>query len=219
MKPGLAGTRRLAAALLLAISGLLVPAAAPAAEGDALAIVGLAAADPALRATLAAEGREAGEFCANCHGEEGLSRFPQVPNLAGQHPAYVVTQVEAFLSGKRKDDFMEGLMKMLSERQKAAIALHYAQAEVEPALAAPGAGAARGGELYQKICARCHQEDAGGAETYPRLAGQQQEYLRTSLTRYLEQSGERYYAPMTAAVIQLGAPNIDAVTEYLASLK
>ncbi|WP_148268778.1 c-type cytochrome [Azoarcus olearius] len=166
---------------------------------------------------LAEEGRKASFFCANCHGETGNSKHGQVPNLAGQHPAYVLKQIEAFLSGKRKDEFMQGLMKVLSERDKAAIALYYAGSAVKPALASAPAAAAEGAELYGKHCARCHQADARGAETFPRLAGQQPEYLRVSLKRYLTQSGERFYAPMTAAVIQLGEKNIDAVVAYLAS--
>lgn len=174
------------------------------------------AAGPAARA-LAEEGRKAAFFCANCHGETGNSKHAQVPNLAGQHPAYVLNQIDAFLTGKRKDDFMQGLMKVLSERDKAAIALYYANSAVTPALAKAPPAAARGGELYAKLCARCHQDDAGGAATFPRLAGQQPEYLRLSLKRYLVQSGERFYAPMTAAVIQLGEPNIDAVVAYLAA--
>lgn len=166
---------------------------------------------------LAEEGRKASFFCANCHGETGNSKHAEVPNLAGQHPAYVLNQIDAFLSGKRKDEFMQGLMKVLSERDKAAISMYYANSAVKPALAKAPANAARGGELFAKLCARCHQDDARGAETFPRLAGQQPEYLRLSLKRYLTQSGERFYAPMTAAVIQLGEPNIDAVVAYLAA--
>lgn len=180
---------------------------------DAAQILQQGAAAPAL----AEEGRKASFFCANCHGESGNSKHGEVPNLAGQHPAYVLKQIDAFLTGKRKDEFMQGLMKVLSERDKAAISLYYAGAAVKPALAKAPASAARGGELYAKHCARCHQADARGAETFPRLAGQQPEYLRLSLKRYLTQSGERFYAPMTAAVMQLGEQNIDAVVGYLAA--
>ncbi|WP_234421699.1 c-type cytochrome [Parazoarcus communis] len=165
-----------------------------------------------------AEGRKSSAFCANCHGETGMSRYPEVPNLAAQHPDYLLRQIDAFLTGKRKNEFMQGLMKVLSERDKAAVALFYAAAPVQPATA-PGPRAGEGEAYFARLCARCHRDDARGGDTFPRLAGQQREYIRLSLTRYLTQSGERFYAPMTAAVTQLGKDNIDAVADYLSGLK
>lgn len=175
-------------------------------------------ADPAAHEAAMIEGRKAAFFCANCHGEAGISKYPEVPNLAGQHPDYVLTQIDAFLTGKRKNEFMQGLMKVLSERDKAAISLFYAASPVLPA-SAPGPRAKEGEAYFAKLCARCHRADAHGGDTFPRLAGQQREYVRLSLTRYLTQSGERFYAPMTAAVTLLGKDNIDAVADYLSGLR
>ncbi|KAB2966844.1 c-type cytochrome [Zoogloea sp.] len=160
-------------------------------------------------------GRKAAFFCANCHGETGVSKYPEVPNLAGQHPVYVLGQIEAFLSGKRKDAFMQGLMKVLSDEEKAQIAVFLAAQPVPPSR--PGAVAGEGRELFSRNCARCHGAEAKGGETFPRLAGQQDEYLRRSLHRYLKASGERIYPPMTAAVNGLGEKNIEAVVNYLSS--
>ncbi len=162
-------------------------------------------------------GRKASFFCANCHGETGNSKYAEVPNLAGQHPAYVLNQIEAFLSGKRKDAFMQGLMKVLSAEEKADIAVYFSAQTVIPS-ARPGARAAEGRTLFQQNCARCHGPEAKGGENFPRLAGQQPEYLRRSLTRYLKMTGERIYPPMTAAITGLGERNIDAVVDFLSSL-
>ena len=107
---------------------------------------------------------------------------------------------------------------LLDERSRQAITHFYASTPVTPMIA-PGPLAERGAALYAKNCARCHQADARGAEGFPRLAGQQQDYLRINLKRYLTQSGERLYTPMTAAVTMLGQENFEAVTQYLASLK
>jgi cytochrome c553 len=201
----------------LSVLGLTMATSAGAAD-KAADLVRQAAANPELRQTLIAEGSKAAFFCANCHGDVGISRYTNVPNLAGQHPAYTLTQIGLFLSGERKDDFMQGLMKVLNEREKAAIALMYDSLTVPPATQ-PGPLAGTGAKLYQQHCARCHQDDAHGSETFPRLAGQQPDYLKISLRRYLTQSGERFYAPMTGAVMQLGGRNIDAVVDYLSSLR
>lgn len=164
-------------------------------------------------------GRKASFFCANCHGENGLSKYPEVPNLAGQHPGYVLGQIEAFLTGRRKDAFMQGLMKVLSAEEKAQIAVFYAAQPVIPAGTPSAARAAEGRKHFERTCVRCHGAEARGGENFPRLAGQQPEYLKRSLQRYLKVSGERIYPPMTAAVSGLGEGNIDAVVEYLSNLR
>lgn len=205
----------LACALALLGSG---PSAAVAGD-DAYAILRKASGDAALRSALIREGRAANFFCTNCHGEDGSSRYLEVPNLAGQHPVYLVNQIEAFLSGKRRNEFMQGLMKVLGEREKAAIALAYSDLPGKPALAAVPAAAKAGEAHFQRACARCHQGDARGGEAVPRLAGQQPDYLRMSLQRYLRRSGERVSPEMSAAVADLGEPNIDAVVAYLASMR
>lgn len=190
----------------------------PLAQADAArAQVHQAMADPAKRTQFAAEGARAAFFCTNCHGENGSSKMRDVPNLAAQHPDYLLDQIEAFLSGKRRDAFMQGLMKVLSDDEKARIAVFYATSAPQPAVAEPGPRAAEGAGHFAKLCARCHRDDAGGDASFPRLAGQQPEYLRISLKRYMDMSGERLYPPMTGAVRQLGAANIDAVVDYLSS--
>ncbi len=177
-----------------------------------------AAADGKLRDSLVREGRSASFFCANCHGENGTSRFPEVPNLAAQNPAYVLAQIDAFLAGKRRNEFMEGLMKVLGERDKAAIALYYANAPARRSVATGGSRAREGAEQYKRFCGACHQADAHGSETFPRLAGQQPQYLRLSLKRYLDKSGIRNSSEMSAAIARLGEPDIEPIIEYLASL-
>lgn len=178
-----------------------------------------AAADPATRATLVREGAAATFLCKNCHGNAGISRIPEVPNLAGQNPVYLVNQIDAFVTGRRRNEFMQGLMKVLADRDKAAIALAYASAATTPTLTSAGPAAAQGEAQFQRVCVRCHMADAHGNESVPRLAGQQPEYLRISLKRYLNKTGERVFPEMSAAVAQLGEPNIEAVVQYLAGLK
>lgn len=211
---------RIAATMALLLAGWVTASSALAADPpNAKAAQQAAATAAAQRQALIDDGRKAASFCANCHGESGISATPEVPNLAGQHPLYLRKQIDAFVTGTRKNSFMQGLMKLLSERDKAAIVQYYADSAVTPSMPTPGPLAAQGAELYAKHCARCHQPDARGAETFPRLAGQQQEYLRINLKRYLTQSGERLYTPMTAVVMKLGEQNIEPVTQYLAGLR
>lgn len=176
-----------------------------------------ALADPAaLRAAVEA-GKKESFFCANCHGEDGNSRDPAVPNLAGQNPAYLLEQIRKFGSGERKDPFMQGLIKVLKEEERFRIALYYAEAKVAPGKADP-ALATRGKDLFARLCVRCHGEAAKGNETIPRLAGQRVPYLQTTIARYRDRTGERNNQLMAIATGGLRNDDIAALANYLAQL-
>ena len=42
-------------------------------------------------------------FCNVCHGKDGNSKRPGVPNLAAQNPVYLLDQIQRFADGRRYD--------------------------------------------------------------------------------------------------------------------
>ena len=175
------------------------------------------ASDPvALRAAVDS-GKSVTFFCANCHGETGISKLPEVPNLAGQNPAYLLEQIRKFGSGERKDQFMQGLIKVLKDEERVQAALFYSHTVVPPSKA-DAAQVARGKELFTKLCVRCHGPQARGDELYPRLAGQKLPYLQTSITRYRDGTGIRNNQLMAIATAFLKNEDIVAVANYLTQL-
>ncbi|WP_230970105.1 c-type cytochrome [Nitrogeniibacter aestuarii] len=192
--------------------------ASAAGAADVATILAGMAKDPDAREAAIEAGSKTATFCANCHGQSGVSAIPDVPNLAAQHPAYLLRQIESFVSGDRKNPFMEGLMKALSPDERAQLVLYYTTRTPPAAAQSDAALVAAGGKAYASLCAQCHGADGHGNAQVPRLAGQQEKYLRVSLKRYLTMSGERIYPPMTAQVTKLGEPRIDAVVAYLRSL-
>lgn len=173
-------------------------------------------ADPAARAAAAEAGKKAAFFCANCHGEDGNSKLADVPNLAGQNPVYLLDQIRKFSTGQRRDEFMQGLMKMLSDTDRINIAVYYADTNVSPA-GKESSPAGRG--LYGKNCVRCHGEQGRGGDKFPRLAGQQPAYLIKSLTRYRNRSGERMDTLMLASTTFLKDADIQALAAYLSAMR
>jgi cytochrome c553 len=171
------------------------------------------------KSTIAAAGRKAAEFCANCHGDDGNSKAPDVPNLAGQNRAYLAAQLQKFASGERKNRFKEGLIRLLPPQDLPLLASYYAESPVKLPAAAPGANVAPGRSLYQRHCTSCHGADGHGSETMPRVAGQQPDYLRASLMRYRSKSGERINAPMSAATAALKDEDVAALVVYLAEAR
>lgn len=174
-------------------------------------------ADPVALKNAVDAGKKASFFCANCHGEAGVSKIPEVPNLAGQNPGYLLEQIRKFGSGERKDQFMQGLIKVLKDDERLQIALFYANAPVTPAPADPVL-TARGKDLFAKLCVRCHGPQARGNEVYPRLAGQKQVYIKTSVTRYRDNTGIRNNQLMSIATGGLKDDEILAISHYLTQL-
>ena len=197
--------------------GLLTVCAVATAQTAATERLKAIQADPvALKAAIEA-GNKATFFCLNCHGDNGISKIPEVPNLAGQNPDYLLEQIRKFGSGERKDQFMQGLIKVLKDEERVQIALFYGSQSVKPAVADP-ALAARGKDLFTRLCVRCHGEAARGDATIPRLAGQQMPYLQTSITRYRDGTGIRNNQLMSIATSTLKNDDIKAVANYLAQL-
>lgn len=164
-------------------------------------------------------GRKVASFCANCHGEGGNSTKSDIPNLAGQNPAYVLEQVRQFAEGKRRNEFMEGLIKALNTEEKVGVVLYYTQQEVTHKPATDPALAARGKAYYDKICFRCHGEQGHGSDKFARVAGQQRDYLTLSLKRYRDGGGVRIDPLMAANTKHMTDGDIAAVVAYVSSMK
>jgi len=174
-------------------------------------------ADPAALKQAIEAGQKAAFFCVNCHGDNGISKIPEVPNLAGQNPAYLLEQIRKFGSGERKDQFMQGLIKVLKDEERVQIALYFGSQTVAPSKG-ESAQVARGKEQFAKLCVRCHGETARGDATIARLAGQQIPYLVTSITRYRDNTGVRNNQLMSIATSSLKNDDIKAIANYLTQL-
>lgn len=175
--------------------------------------------DPTLSEALLKTGQKTAAVCANCHGQGGHSLKPEIPNLAGQNPAYLIEQLRRFADGRRRFEFMEGMIKAMSSDEKIGIVLFYASQTVTPRPAANTALAAKGKDYFSKVCSSCHAEDGHGKEAIPRIAGQQPTYLRTTLQHYRAGSGGRVEPRMLASTRQMSDADIDAVVAYIGTLK
>lgn len=61
--------------------------------------------------------------CLACHGPDGAGNGPMlIPALAGQHAAYVVSQLQAFANGSRKSPMMDTIAARLTPAQMQAVA-------------------------------------------------------------------------------------------------
>ena len=158
-------------------------------------------------------------FCANCHGEGGNSTNPDTPNLAGQNTSYLLEQLKQFADGRRRNLFMEGMIKALSAEERVGVVLHYATREVAFKPASNAALASKGQDYYNKICFRCHGDQGRGNDKIARIAGQQAGYLALTLKRYRDGSGVRTDPLMAANTKTMSDADIAAVVAYVSSMK
>ena len=157
-------------------------------------------------------------FCANCHGEGGNSSLPDVPNLAGQNPSYLLEQLQKFAEGRRRNEFMQGLIKVLSDEDKINISVYYASMSVRPAAVENKVLTDQGKGLFFKICQRCHGEAGRGGDKIARLAGQKYEYVAKSLSRYRDGTGERLDPLMAGNTKNLADMEIKALATYISTM-
>ncbi len=128
--------------------------------------------------------------CAACHGLEGRSTRAAYPNLAAQQPLYTIAQLKDFRGQVRAETdvqaYMWGVSALLDDAMIEGVAQYYS--EMAPVPGKQGATAVdlkAGREIFEegipsrgiRACSGCHGNNAEGASVFPRLAGQQSEYV------------------------------------------
>jgi len=215
MKVSLAPIGSTTAAVLLALAAFTAPAQA--ATGAA------AAAKPDL-----AKGQAiATQVCAACHAVDGSRGSPANPIVAGQHPHYIVKQLQDFKSDKRPSPVMKGFAMALSEEDMRNVAAFYASKQAKPGFAknkelvALGEKIWRGGIAEKQVaaCASCHSPSGAGMPAqFPRVGGQHADYTVAQMNNF--RAGTRANnAMMTAIAARLSDKEIQAVADYAAGLR
>jgi cytochrome c553 len=168
-----------------------------------------------------AAGKAKAAACAVCHGENGISRTPLVPSLAGEPDDFTQWQLVYFRSGTRKSEVMEPIAKPLDNDQIRNLGAYYASLPPpKPPDAPPDALALTGGKLAaQRRCRSCHGEDYAGLGPTARLAGQREDVLLKALRDF--KSGARVgsggVASMADVVYGLSDGEMQALAHYMAA--
>ena len=68
--------------------------------------------------------------CINCHGRDGVSKLPEAPNLAGQVQTYIVSSLQAYKTGARKNELMNTVAEPLSDADIQDLSAYYASIQI-----------------------------------------------------------------------------------------
>jgi len=143
-----------------------------------------AAATDAKRLSPYERGKELASACVKCHAEDGNSRIPGTPSLAGQQPQYLVTAIQEYLKKERKAAPMHALLPGLSKLDMESLALYFASQAPAPR-GAPPFGDPAAGEPLSAVCGGCHGANGVSTDTgTPSLAGQDARYLVDAIKAY-----------------------------------
>ncbi len=202
---------------------------------SAVAAIALFAAAAAQAATPAAAPKpdltkgqaKATEVCMACHSADGSRGSPANPIIAGQHPEYLIKQLQEFKSGKRKNAVMQGFAAMLSDEDMRNVAFFYASKDAKPGFAKNKATVTLGEKIYRggiadravPACAACHGPTGSGMPAqYPRLGGQHADYTEAQMLAF--RAGSRSNnAQMTGVAAKMNDAEIKAVSDYIAGLR
>jgi cytochrome c553 len=168
-----------------------------------------------------------GAACASCHGADGNSGTPMYPKLAGQHPEYLVKQLQEFKSGKRANPVMSGFAATLSDDDMRNIAYWVTAKTAKPGFAKDKALVSLGERIYRggiadrqvPACAACHSPNGAGMPAqYPRLSGQHADYVVTQMTAFRD-GVRKNSVQMTQVAAKMNDREIKAVADYIAGLR
>jgi len=163
-------------------------------------------------------------LCAACHGANGRIETPLTPVLAGQPSLYVITQLFLFREGRRSNEAMTAVARTLTDDDLRGFSEFIGTLPPvpppPPATPPDPIRMARGQALAdQHKCVFCHGADLGGGQQVPRIGGQHEEYLQTSLHGFHSGSRPGYTQAMTAAVSQIPPEDLDTLAYYAARFR
>ena len=159
---------------------------------------------------------ELSSTCLGCHGVVSYNNiYPtyKVPKLGNQHKDYIVAALKAYRSGERSHTTMKAHAANLSDLDIDKIGDYFSSFKTKIATS----------ENLKMIdeansCVGCHGVDGNSVvPTFPRIAGQYEDYLYQSLKSY--KNGKRNNAIMKGVASTLNDDQMKKLSKYFASQK
>jgi len=175
-------------------------------------------------------GKEKSILCQGCHGEDGMSAEPMIPNLAGQYDKYISKELRNFQNGQRTHQIMSQMAKTIDDNDLADIAAYFAS---RPKMKGNGPGQNSdvgrnlflNGDMSRNIvsCFNCHGVNGKGKSpnnaVFPVIGGQQAGYLRGQLFNW--RTRERSNSPggiMNIIANKLTDSEINSLADYISGI-
>ena len=178
-------------------------------------------------------GESKNAMCTGCHGIKGYqASFPEVykvPMIYGQSGKYIVSALNAYKKGDRKHPSMRGIAEALTDQDMADLAAFYSTGGTPmQVVALADKPSIEPSEKVKELLAKANCSSCHGANyskpidpSYPKLAGQHNDYLLVALKSYKVQNNPkvgRNNAIMAGMAKQYTNAELKTIANYLASL-
>jgi cytochrome c553 len=154
--------------------------------------------------------------CAACHGEDGNSKLPNVPSLAGQPEFFVLNQLFLMREGVRRIEAMDGIVKNMKDDELQALAVYFSKLppkasgeKINPELVKQGEALAA-----KMRCASCHLPTLAGQEQMPRLARQRIDYMIDAMKAFRDNKRSGADTAMTAVIVGASDADLTALAHF-----
>jgi len=160
------------------------------------------------------------KLCISCHGEGAPPTEGYIPIIAGQEFYYLYVQLKDYKAGRRQNQFMSDIVADLEKDDMKALAEHFSKKSWpstgfrtdETDVARAKSAAASG------MCSQCHLGSYQGDSRVPRLAGQQVEYLKTTMLEF--KNKHRLNSPSKGSLLAAyDDADIAALARYIGGLQ
>ena len=160
-------------------------------------------------------------LCTACHGPNGNSQIPLTPSLAGQPKVFIENQLVLIREGLRDIPQMKGMLDTLKDPELVALATHFStQTPAKPTGSINREVFERGKVLSAKmLCGSCHLPDYSGRQQMPRLAGQNEAFLASSMKQFRDHAGLGRDTVMSASLYGLKDNDLADLAHFLANFK
>lgn len=171
----------------------------------------------------AANGKIAARACAGCHGYDGNSLNPHIPNLAGQSARYLIKATRDYRDGVRRSLLMGPPVKNLSDKTIANLAAYYSRQQPQSQLhkdisSEKAFDPLADGEKIAASCNSCHGDNGNSEKPgVPSLTGMHVKYITRASQAY--QQGVRKHAAMQDIVSFYSDTDIEKAAYYYATQK
>ena len=169
----------------------------------------------------ATAGKIAARSCGGCHGGNGNSLNPHIPNLAGQSANYLTKALKDYRDGKRHDLLMSEPVNRLSDRTIANLAAYFAQQQPESQLhkdltSSDAFNPLEDGKTLAAACGSCHGAEGNSTQVgVPSLAGMHVKYIVRATLAY--QMGQRKHPAMQEIVNFYSDTDIEKMAYFYAT--
>ncbi len=164
-------------------------------------------------------GQDKAKVCGSCHGYDGNSSQPEIPNLALLQPSYFIKALNYYLDGDRIGAaIMRHFKQTLTRQDMDNLAAYFAEQKPSATTFTGNGNAGKGEKLADQLCVGCHGKEGNSYHPdIPSLAGQSANYLNKALNAYV--SRERKDPMMNSIVDKLTPEVITNLATYYATRK